>query len=224
MRLLVVEDEHYLAQMIKKGLEEDGFAVDVEYDGEDGFNAARTIEYDLIVLDVMMPEMNGIEMTEKLRAEGNRTPILMLTALDQSEQVISGLKSGADDYLAKPFSFGVLTARIEAILRRPHDKLEDILKLDDLELNVSKKQVIREGKTIKLSAKEFAILEYLLRNAGVTLSRETIMSHVWDFDADVLPNNLEVFINHLRKKVDRPFKQPLIHTIHGFGYMLSDQR
>lgn len=223
MKLLVIEDERYLAQMIKKGLEQDGFAVDVEYDGEDGYNAAHTIDYDLIVCDVMMPAMSGIEVAKKLRAEGNKTPILMLTALDQSEQVVEGLRAGADDYLAKPFSFNVLTARIEAILRRPHDKFEDILVLSDLELNNTTKQVSRAGKVLALSAKEFAILEYMLRNQNITLSRETIMSHVWDFDSDVLPNNLEVFINHLRKKVDKPFGAPLIHTIHGFGYRLTEK-
>lgn len=223
MKLLVVEDERYLAQMIKKGLEEDGFAIDVEYDGEDGYNAAHTIEYDLIVLDVMMPVMSGIDVAKKLRAEGNKTPILMLTALDQAEQIVDGLKAGADDYLAKPFSFNVLTARIEAILRRPHDKFEDVLILDDLKLNNTTKQVTRAGQAVRLSAKEFAILEYMLRNQNITLSRETIMSHVWDFDSDVLPNNLEVFINHLRKKIDKPFARALIHTVHGFGYRLAEK-
>ncbi len=223
MKILIVEDEHRISQAIKEGLEEELYAVDVEYDGESGYLAARADEYDLIILDVMMPGMDGVEVCKKLRAEGSHVPILMLTAKDQNSDVVNGLDNGADDYLAKPFSFDILLARIRALLRRPHDSLGEALQVADLLLDPATKQVTRSGKTIKLSAKEFAILEYMMRNPGKTLSKNNIMSHVWDFDADILPNNVEVFINYLRTKIDKPFKKPnLIHTVRGFGYKLGD--
>lgn len=221
MKVLVVEDERYLAQMIKRGLEHDGFTVDVENDGESGYIAATSIDYDVIVLDVMMPGMSGIEVCKKLRSEKHNEPILLLTALDQNSDVINGLNAGADDYLPKPFSFGVLTARIHALLRRPRDKYEGTMKLDDLEMDIHKKVVKRNGDVINLSPKEFSILEYLIRNIGNTLSKDKIISHVWDFDSDVSNNNLEVFIAHLRNKIDKPYDKHLIHTVHGFGYKLD---
>ena len=223
MRILVVEDEHRLAQAIREGLEQERYAVDVAYDGEDGLNSASTDEYDLIILDVMLPIMNGYEVCKRLRSEGNHTPILMLTAKDQDSDVVAGLDNGADDYLAKPFSFDVLLARIRALLRRPHDALGEQLQVADLILDTVTKKVTRSGKNIRLSAKEFAILEYLMRNQGRILSKNNIMTHVWDFDADILPNTVEVFMTYLRAKVDKPFKTPpLIHTVRGFGYQIGE--
>lgn len=224
MKILVVDDEVRIAEAIKQGLEQEGYAVDVEHDGEDGYNAARADEYDVIILDVMMPVMNGFEVAEKLRKDGNTTPILMLTAKDQSRDIVAGLDSGADDYLPKPFSFDVLTARVRALLRRPQEALSNVLSVDELRLDVASRVVERSGKPIHLSSKEFAILEYLLRNKGHIMSKNNIMSHVWDFDADILPNNVEVFINYLRGKVDKPFpgSRQLIETVRGFGYVIKD--
>ena len=225
MKILVVDDEKRIAKSIKQGLEMDGYAVDIEHDGEDGYNAARADDYDLIILDVMMPIMNGFEVAKKLRADGNKTPILMLTAKDQNKDIVEGLDSGADDYLPKPFSFEVLGARVRALLRRPQDVLDNILTVRDLELDVANHTAERAGKDIKLSNKEFAILEYLLRNKNQILSKQNIMTHVWDFDADILPNNVEVFINYLRNKIDTPFPgaDPIIQTVRGFGYIVKDE-
>jgi DNA-binding response OmpR family regulator len=223
MRILVVEDEHRIAQAIKEGLEQEAYAVDVEYDGESGYNAAQAGEYDLIILDVMMPIMDGVEVCKKLRADGIHVPILMLTAKDQERDIIKGLDRGADDYLTKPFSFDILLARIRSLLRRPHNTLSEILEVADLSLDPASKRVARGDKTLRLSAKEFAILEYMMRNPGKVLSKNNIMTHVWDFDADILPNNVEVFINYLRTKIDKPFKDPaLIHTVRGFGYRIGE--
>lgn len=223
MKILVVDDEVRIAKAIKQGLEQDGYAVDMEYDGEDGYNAARADEYDVVILDVMMPEMDGFKVAKKLRQDGFKMPIMMLTAKDQSRDIVEGLDAGADDYLAKPFSFDILSARIRALLRRPQDVVDNVLTASDLEMDVANHSVTRAGKEVKLSNKEFAILEYLLRNKNRILSKTNIMTHVWDFDADVLPNNVEVFINYLRGKVDKPFAgEPLIQTVRGFGYIIKD--
>ena len=224
MKILVVDDEVRIAEAIKQGLELDGFAVDMAHDGEDGYNSARADEYDVIILDVMMSVMNGYEVAKKLREDGDKTPILMLTAKDQNRDVVSGLDSGADDYLAKPFSFDVLGARIHALLRRPQEVLDNVLTAKDVELDTVNRSVKRAGKDVKLSNKEFAILEYLMRNKNQIMSKSNIMTHVWDFDADILPNNVEVFINYLRGKIDKPFKdsEPLIQTVRGFGYVIKD--
>jgi len=222
MRILVVEDEHRIAQAVKEGLEQESYAVDVCYDGESGYGAASEDEYDLILLDVMMPGMNGFEVSKKLRADGIHTPILMLTAKDQNRDIVQGLDSGADDYLAKPFSFEVLLARIRALLRRPQETSTEVLAAGDLTLNTRTHTVTRAGKPIHLSAKEYAMLEYLLRNQGKVLSKNTITTHVWDFDADILPNTVEVFMAYLRNKIDKPFKGPnLLHTVRGFGYKIE---
>jgi DNA-binding response OmpR family regulator len=224
MRILLVEDERRIAQAVKEGLEQESYAVDVEYDGEDGLNAALAEDYDLIILDVMMPVLNGFEVSKKLRASGIKSPILMLTAKDQDKDIVQGLDSGADDYLPKPFSFSVLLARIRALMRRPQDTIGQVLSVGSLTLDTTLKTVARNGQDIKLSAKEYAILEYFMRNPGRILSKNNIMAHVWDFDSDILPNNIEVFITYLRAKIDKPFKEPpLIHTIRGFGYKLSEQ-
>lgn len=222
MRILVVEDEHRIAQALKEGLEQESYAVDVCYDGEDAYNTASNDEYDLILLDVMLPGLDGYEVCGKLRADGNHTPILMLTAKDQSHDIVQGLDTGADDYLAKPFSFEVLLARVRALLRRPHEKLHEVLQVGDLSLNTNTHEVIRANKAIRLSTKEYALLEYMMRNEAKILSKNNIISHVWDFDADILPNNVEVFITYLRAKLDKPFDGPhLIHTIRGFGYKIE---
>ena len=223
MKILVVDDEVRIAKAIKQGLEQDGYAVDMEHDGEDGYNAARADEYDVVILDVMMPEMDGFKVAKKLRQDGFKMPIMMLTAKDQSRDIVEGLDAGADDYLAKPFSFDILSARIRALLRRPQDVVDNVLNASDLEMDVANHSVTRAGKEVKLSNKEFAILEYLLRNKNRILSKTNIMTHVWDFDADILPNNVEVFINYLRGKVDKPFAgEPLIQTVRGFGYIIKD--
>ncbi len=226
MKLLVVDDEIRIANAIKQGLEQDGYAVDVANDGEDGYNAARADEYDVILLDVMMPGMSGFDVAKSLRKDGVTTPIIMLTAKDRSRDVVEGLDSGADDYLAKPFSFEVLAARIRALLRRPQDLLDNLLVARDVEMNVVNHTVRRAGKDVKLSQKEFAILEYLLRNKNRIVSKTNLMTHVWDFDAEILPNNVEVFINYLRGKIDKPFagaSEPLIQTVRGFGYVIKDE-
>ncbi len=223
MRILVVEDERRIARAIKEGLEQESYAVDIVHDGEEGYNTARTDEYDLIILDVMLPSMNGNDICKKLRDDGSRTIILMLTAKDQDRDIVAGLDSGADDYLAKPFSFDVLLARIRALLRRPHETLGEMLQVEDLTLDPAAKKVTRGGTVIQLSAKEFAILEYMMRNPGRILSKNNIMTHVWDFDADILPNTVEVFITYLRAKIDKPFTTPpLIQTVRGFGYRMGD--
>lgn len=222
MRILVVEDEHRIAQAIKTGLEQESYAVDVCYDGESGYSAASNDDYDLILLDVMMPGMDGLEVAKKLREDSVQAPILMLTAKDQNQDIVQGLDSGADDYLAKPFSFEVLLARTRALLRRPQETSTEVLRTGDLALNTRTHAVTRAGRNIHLSAKEYAMLEYLLRNQGKVLSKNTITTHVWDFDADILPNTVEVFMAYLRNKIDKPFKGPnLLHTVRGFGYKIE---
>lgn len=222
MRILVVEDEHKIARAVKDGLEQESYAVDVAYDGETGLNTALNDEYDLVILDVMLPKLSGLEVCQKMRQNSNHTPILILTAKDQNRDIVQGLNTGADDYLAKPFSFEVLLARVKALLRRPHDSLGEVLCSADLSLDTRTKEVKRDGRTITLSAKEYALLEYLLRNERKVLSKNNIMTHVWNFDADILPNTVEVFIAYLRAKVDKPFAGPkLIQTVRGFGYKLG---
>lgn len=224
MRLLVVEDEKRIAQALRAGLEDEGCAVDVEHDGEDGLNAALAFEYDAILLDVMLPSLDGFEVCRRLRAESRHTPVIMLTARDREQDIVNGLDSGADDYLPKPFAFEVLLARVRALLRRPSESLSDELVVGDLTIETKDKKVTRGKKSIKLSVKEYAILEYMARNAQKTVSKEQIIEHVWDFDADVLPNTVEVFVTFLRSKIDKPFKKPLIHTVRGFGYVLSEDK
>lgn len=223
MRILIVEDEHKIASSLKKGLEQESYAVDVAYTGTDGYDLAATEDYDVIVLDIMLPEMNGIDICKKLRTNQIHTPILMLTAKGQISDKVEGLNAGADDYLAKPFAFEELLARIKALSRRPLTTVGTILTVEDLELNTISYEVKRDGKQIQLSSKEYALLEYLLHHPNQTLTKEQIISHVWDYDADVLPNTVEVYIGYLRNKIDKPFpKDPaLIHTIRGFGYRIG---
>ena len=223
MRILLVEDDVTIARLLKEGLEDESYAVDVVNDGSEGYRTAAADDYDVIILDIMLPEMNGYEVCRALRNDSNKTPILMLTARDAERDIVEGLDTGADDYLAKPFSFDVLLARIRALLRRPNEKLEEILQVGDLKLDPSSKKVTRASQEISLTAKEYSVLEYLMRNKGKVLSKEQIISHVWDFDADVLPNNVELFIMFLRRKIDKPFKSKLIHTVSGFGYKLEEK-
>ena len=223
MRVLLIEDDVTIARLLKEGLEDELYAVDVVHDGNEGYRTAVADEYDVIILDIMLPGMNGYEVCRALRNDGNKTPILMLTARDAERDIVEGLDTGADDYLVKPFSFDVLLARIRALLRRPNEKLEEILQVGDLKLDPSSKKVTRASQEINLTAKEYGVLEYLMRNKGKVLSKEQIISHVWDFDADVLPNNVELFIMFLRRKIDKPFKSKLIHTVSGFGYKLEEK-
>lgn len=223
MRVLVVEDEHKIANSIKKGLEQESFAVDVAYDGEDGYGLAISEDYDVIVLDIMMPKMNGIEVCKKLRGRHNHTPILILTAKGHLNDKVDGLNAGADDYLVKPFAFVELLARIKALSRRPKNSLGSMMTVDDLCLDTISYEVTRGGTPIELSKKEFALLEYLMRNKERVLSKDQIISHVWDYEADVLPNTVEVYVGYLRNKIDKPFADStsLIHTVRGFGYKIG---
>jgi DNA-binding response OmpR family regulator len=225
MRILVVEDEHKITNSIKKGLEQERYAVDVAYSGTDGYDLASVEAYDLIILDLMLPGMDGIAICKKLREENNHTPILMLTAKSQTEDKVSGLNCGADDYLTKPFFFEELLARIRALLRRPRVALTSSLQVNDLAMDIMGYKVSRGDVSINLSSKEFALLEYLMRNANKILKKDTIIAHVWDYDADVLTNTVEVYIKNLRDKIDCPFpkKPTLIHTVRGFGYVLGDK-
>lgn len=223
MRVLIVEDEHKIANVIKEGLSEESFAVDVCYDGDEGLSSAQTQEYDIIILDRMLPGgIDGIEICKTLRKYGNHTPILMLTAKDQVRDRVSGLNSGADDYLVKPFSFEELLARIRALLRRPTDSIGEQLQVGGLSLNTITKEVRRNSKIISLSGKEYALLEYLLRNKDRVLSKQSIINHVWSFESDILPSTVEVFIVFLRAKIDKPFSgDNLIKTVRGFGYKIG---
>lgn len=224
MRILVVEDEQKIARAIKQGLELKGFAVDAVYDADSGLAAASDPDYDLIVLDRMLPgSMDGVALCRKLREDGIDIPVLMLTARGSIGDRVEGLNGGADDYLVKPFSFDELTARVRALLRRPPVQVGTKLKLDDLSLDPANYEVRRGSKVINLSNKEFSLLEYLMHHAGQVITKDMIISHVWDQDADILPNTIEVYIGYLRNKIDRPFpkSKPLLHTQRGFGYKLS---
>ncbi len=224
MRILIVEDDHKIAGAIKRGLEQEKFAVDISYDGQDGLGQALTIDYDVIILDRMLPEVDGIEVCRALRQKDNHTPVIILTAKDKLNDKVEGLNAGADDYLTKPFAFIELLARVRALMRRPQETQETILKVDDLVLNTLTFDVERSGKKIKLSSTEFSLLEYLMRNPNRILTKDNIISHVWDYDADILPNTVEVFIGYLRKKIDSAFPKrgALIQTARGFGYKLSN--
>ena len=223
MRILVVEDEHKIGSSIKKGLEQESYAVDLSFTGNQGYDLAVSEEYDLIILDLLLPGMNGIEIVTSLREKQIHTPILMLTAKGQIEDKVTGLNAGADDYLTKPFAFEELLARIRALIRRPKDSLPAVLTFDDLSLDTISFNVRRDGKLINLSSKEFSLLEYLLRHQNRVLKKDQIINHVWDYDADILPNTVEVYIGYLRNKIDKPFKDKasLIQTVRGFGYKIG---
>lgn len=224
MRILVVEDEHKIANAIKQGLERQSYAVDVAYDGDDGLTMATTEPYDLIILDRMLPgAVDGTGILKQLRKEGNHTPILLLTAKDKVLDRAEGLNLGADDYLVKPFAFVELIARVRALLRRPPEGLGSKLAYQDLELDPEALIVKRGNQMIDLTAKEFALLEYLMRNPERILTKENLIGQVWDYDANVLPNTVEVYIGYLRNKIDRPFKNSsLVNTKRGFGYYFGE--
>lgn len=224
MRVLIIEDEHRLSNVVKKGLMEEGFAVDQAFDGEEGQYLAEAESYDLIILDVMLPRIDGMEVCRSIRRKKITTPILMLTAKTKVEDKVIGLDSGADDYLTKPFAFTELKARIQALFRRSHNQAETTLKIDDLEVDPVKHIVKRGDKTISLTPKEFAILEFLLRHRNEVITRTQITEHVWDYNFDALSNVVDVFIATLRKKVDSGFKNTLIHTVHGVGYTIGKNR
>lgn len=221
MRLLIIEDEKRLSHVVKKGLEEEGYAVDQAYDGEEGVYLAEAESYDVIILDVMLPKMDGVTVCKELRKKKIATPILMLTAKAKVEDRVTGLDAGADDYLAKPFAFTELKSRLQALLRRSYRQPETILKIDTLELDPLKHIVTRDGKGISLTPKEFAILEFLTRHKDEVVTRTQITEHTWDYNFDSLSNVVDVFITTLRKKIDSGQKNKLIHTVHGVGYKLS---
>jgi DNA-binding response OmpR family regulator len=223
MRILIVEDELKIANALKKGLVQELFAVDVVHTGQEGFGMITIHTYDVIVLDRMLPDgLDGLAVLRAIRTKDIQTPVIFLTAKDQVEDKIQGLDAGADDYLIKPFAFEELLARIRALLRRPPDNLGESLVYQDLELDPSKFMVSRANKKVKLTRKEFALLEYLIRNPDRALTKESIINHVWDYDADILPNTIEVYMGYLRNKIDKPFPgQKLIHTRHGFGYVFG---
>lgn len=226
MNVLVVEDEVKVSSFIQQGLEESGYKVQVAFDGAMGLRLASSNKFDIILMDVIMPGMNGFEVVKKLRNELDiHIPVIMLSALDQSDDIIEGLDSGADDYLTKPFKFGELLARLRAISRRKEIKSnpkENILKVADIEMNLSAKKVTRSGIEISLTAKEFTLLEFFMKNKNKVLNRVEILENVWDINFDAGTNVVDVYVNYLRKKIDKDFDVKLIQTVIGMGYSLRD--
>ena len=222
MRILLVEDEVRMAGFIEKGLRESAYAVDVARDGEDALYRASINDYDAFILDVMLPRVDGIEVCRQLRSEGNNAPVLMLTARDATDDKIAGLDAGADDYLTKPFAFDELLARVRALLRRSGDVRPNNITIADLVIDTAAHRVTRGGSDIALTAKEYALLEYLAREQGKVVGRAEIAEHVWDESFDAFSNLIEVYIKRLRKKMDDGFSRQLIHTRRGAGYILDD--
>lgn len=233
MKILVVEDEIKVSEVLKRGLQEAGYEVDTAYDGEIGLRLAGSGKYDLIILDINLPRINGLELCKQLRQRDEVTPVLMLTALGMSDDIVTGLEAGADDYMSKPFRFNELYARVKALTRRkriateiaeksPDKKIKlDFFKLADLVIDFEGKEVKRNGRAIQLTAREYALLEYLARNQGKVRSRGDIAEAVWGLDFETGTNFIDVYINYLRNKIDRNFDPKLIHTITGFGYVLK---
>jgi DNA-binding response OmpR family regulator len=221
MRILLVEDEKNVAGFIKKGLTEEFYTVDASVNGEDGFLMATTTEYDLIILDIMLPDINGIELCRRIKNHNIKTPVLMLTAVDSTESKVKGLDSGADDYLTKPFAFEEFLARVRALLRRP-TLMSALLKVSDLTLDPVRHEAKRGGRIIQLTWKEFALLEYLMRNKGRILSRTKIFDHIWGDDLDTSSNVVDVYISYLRDKIDKNYSPKLIHTVRNVGYVLRE--
>jgi len=224
MRVLVVEDERRIADFIRKGLSEQGYAVDVAYDGEEALQWVDVAEFDIVILDIMLPVRDGISVCRALRARDLRTPILMLTARDALEDRVLGLDSGADDYLVKPFAFAELLARLRALARREPSLVGTHLQVDDLILDSGTREVSRSGSQIQLTTKEFALLEYLMRHPNQVLTRTMIAEHVWNYDFDNATNVIDVHIRNLRRKIDDPFPAKLIRTVRGAGYRMSARR
>ncbi len=223
MRILVVEDEKKVAQFICQGLEEEHYTVDVALDGEQGETMALTGAHDLLILDVMLPRKSGIDITRSLRDRGKTVPILMLTAKATTQDKVEGLDSGADDYLTKPFAFAELLARVRSLLRRGATEKTTTLVLADLELDTVSHRARRAGKPIDLTMKEYALLEFLLRNKDRVLSRTIISEHIWDYNFDTGTNLIDVYVNHLRSKIDAGFETKLIHTVRGVGYVMKEE-
>ena len=221
MRILVIEDEVKIAQFIKRGLKEEGYAVDVANDGEEGHFLLSSNEYDAIILDLMLPKIDGLTLCRTLRKDGNQTPIVMLTAKDTVKDKVKGLDSGADDYLPKPFAFEELLARLRVLLRKKDSRVQTQLKVADLSLDLLTHKVTREEREIDLTVKEYALLEYLMRNAGNIVTRTMISEHVWDINFDTFTNVIDVYINYLRNKIDSSFPDKMIHTVRGKGYLLK---
>lgn len=223
MRILIVEDEEKVASFIRKGLAEERYAVDLALDGEEGLALAQMNPYDLIVLDLMLPRLDGFKVLARLREEGVHTPVLVLTARDRLDDKVRGLDLGADDYLTKPFAFSEFLARVRALLRRGKPTRSPTLSLADLTLDPSSRRVVRAGQQIELTAKEYALLEYFLRHPGQVLTRTMISEHVWDQSFDSYTNVIDVYVNYLRKKIDQGFQPKLIHTVRGVGYVLREE-
>jgi heavy metal response regulator len=221
MRILVVEDEKKVASFLKKGLEEEYYAVDCAYDGEEALYMVETNDYDLMILDIMLPKIDGLEVLKGVRDKGSPFPVIMLTAKDSVEDVVKGLDTGGDDYLTKPFAFAELLARVRALLRRKEREPAGKLQVADLVLDPVTHAVSRGGREIELTAKEYALLEYLMRQVNRVVTRTMISEHVWDYHFDPMTNVIDVYVNHLRKKIDLNSSQRLIHTIRGVGYMLK---
>lgn len=224
MRLLVVEDEKDLNKIIANKLKIDGYSVDRCFDGEEAEDFLAAAEYDGIIMDLMMPKKDGLTLLHELRAKGNHTPVLILTAKDSISDRVTGLDTGANDYLIKPFSFDELSARIRAMLRKSSGASSNVFTALDLSVDTASKTVSRGGKTIELSAKEYALLEYLVMNKGIVLSREKIENHIWNFDYEGGTNVIDVYISYLRRKIDNGFEAKLIHTVRGNGYVLREEK
>jgi heavy metal response regulator len=223
MRILVVEDEKKVASFIKRGLEEEKYEVVTVHDGEEGLKAALEKTFDLVVLDVMLPKKDGVTVMKELRGKKVMTPVLMLTAKDSVEDIVAGLDSGSDDYLTKPFAFAELLARVRALLRRSEMDRGAEIRFSDLRLDPVTHKVWRKEKEIDLTAKEYALLEYLMRNPNQVLTRTMIAEHVWDYTFDSFTNIIDVYVNYLRKKIDRDADKKLIHTVRGVGYILKEE-
>lgn len=222
MLILIVEDEHKIASFVRKGLEAEGYTVDVAYDGEQGLRLAEMNDYDLILLDIMLPKLDGVTLCRRLREEGEDTPVLMLTAKDAVPDRVRGLDSGADDYLTKPFAFDELLARVRALLRRGGPKVPPKLQVADLILDPSTQEVRRGGRLIQLTNLEYRLLHYLMQNTGRVLNRTLIEEHVWGSSFDSFTNTVDVYISKLRKKIDQEADKKLIHTVRGIGYVLRE--
>jgi len=223
MKILVIEDEKMLALLIKKGLEENSFTVDVSHDGEEGMHLAETYPYDAVLLDLMLPKIDGIEILQSLRSRSIDVPVLIITARGEVAERIKGLEIGADDYIAKPFEFGELLARLRSVIRRSKGKSSPMVLVDDLAIDTDARTVKRAGQEITLSAREFDLLEYLALNCGKVISRTELIEHIYATDSEWDSNVIDVFVNHLRNKIDKGFSRPLIHTKRGAGYMLKGE-
>lgn len=223
MRILVVEDEKKVARFIQQGLEEEHYTVDVAHDGEAGLQMAVSANYDLLILDVMLPKKSGLDLIREFRARKGTPPALMLTAKSATEDKVAGLDSGADDYLTKPFAFAELLARIRSLLRRSSKEKSTTLTIADLELDTVSHKAKRAGRVIELTAKEYALLEYFLRNRNRVLSRTIIAEHIWDYNFDTGTNIIDVYVNHLRNKIEGEGEMRLIHTVRGVGYVMKEE-